>query len=98
MRRLEIPQHSPGLYCAQGQSIRMTWTTLPITSAFRFWPWGPLGMGAHQIDNDKKYYEDAAYYGGKYRCHSLSGIRWQCVYLPSQSLLAQRQPAARKRD
>jgi len=24
--------------------IRMTWTALPMTSAFRFWPWGPLGM------------------------------------------------------
>ena len=25
-------------------AIRMTWTALPITSAGRFWPWGPLGM------------------------------------------------------
>ena len=26
-------------------AMRMTCTALPITSAGRFWPWGPLGMG-----------------------------------------------------
>ncbi|MGB8366632.1 MAG: hypothetical protein WCE20_19210 [Rhizomicrobium sp.] len=26
-------------------AIRMTWTALPMTSAGRFWPWGPLGIG-----------------------------------------------------
>lgn len=26
-------------------AIFITRTALPITSAFLFWPWGPLGMG-----------------------------------------------------
>lgn len=29
-------------------AIRMTWTALPMTSAGRFWPWGPLGTGVAQ--------------------------------------------------
>jgi hypothetical protein len=38
----------------------MTGTALPITSALRFWPWGPLGVGTSVYAGEKKHDNEAA--------------------------------------
>jgi hypothetical protein len=38
-----------------GCQSRMTGTALPITSALRFWPWGPLGTSLPQNEITQHY-------------------------------------------